>query len=153
MKRIASFSINHDALTPGMYISRIDGDCVTYDLRMKTPNAGDYLDQKGLHTLEHLLATYLRNTDSSDDIVYVGPMGCRTGFYVVMRDAVPAGKALELIRAAFAFSAAFEGTIPGAAKRECGNYLEHDLTEAKREAAAYVRVLEHCSEKTMGYPE
>ena len=153
MKRIASFSINHDALTPGMYISRIDGDCVTYDLRMKTPNAGDYLDQKGLHTLEHLLATYLRNTDSSDDIVYVGPMGCRTGFYIVMRDTVPAGKALELIRAAYAFSAAFEGDVPGAAKRECGNYLEHDLAEARREAAAYLQVLEKCSESTMAYPE
>ena len=80
-------------------------------------------------------------------------MGCRTGFYIVMRDTVPAGKALELIREAFAFSAAFEGTIPGAAKRECGNYLEHDLAEAKREAAAYLRVLENCSENTMVYPE
>ena len=153
MKRIASFSINHDRLTPGMYVSRIDGDCVTYDLRMKTPNAGDYLSQKGLHTLEHLLAICLRNTDSSDGIVYVGPMGCRTGFYVVMRDSIPADKALALVRDAFRFAAAFEGKIPGAEKRECGNYLEHDLADAKREAAAYLPVLEKCSAETMTYPE
>ena len=100
---------------------------------------------------------FLKNREEyeglADKIIYFGPMGCRTGFYIVMRDTVPAGKALELIREAFAFSAAFEGTIPGAAKRECGNYLEHDLAEAKREAAAYLRVLENCSENTMVYPE
>ena len=108
MKRIASFSINHDALTPGMYISRIDGDCITYDLRMKTPNQGDYLSQKGLHTLEHLLATCLRNSDRTDEVVYVGPMGCRTGFYVVLRNSVSGADALKLFREAFAFAAAFD---------------------------------------------
>ena len=122
MKRIASFSINHDALTPGMYISRIDGDCITYDLRMKTPNAGEYLDQKGLHTLEHLLATYLRNTESSDEIVYVGPMGCRTGFYYLTRDTMSKQEALDLFRETLDFIIGFEGAIPGAeAPRECGN--------------------------------
>ena len=104
MKKIASFTINHDLLQPGMYISRIDGDCVTYDLRMKVPNAGDYLDQKGLHTLEHLLATYLRNSDRSDSVIYTGPMGCRTGFYLVMRDAVPAGEAVQLVLTSGAFA-------------------------------------------------
>ena len=104
MKRIASFSINHNLLQPGMYISRIDSDCVTYDLRMKVPNAGDYLEQKGLHTLEHLLATYLRNTDRSDQVIYVGPMGCRTGFYLVMRDAVTSEEAVGLVREAFRFA-------------------------------------------------
>ena len=94
MEKIASFTINHDLLQPGMYISRIDGDCVTYDLRMKVPNAGDYLDQKGLHTLEHLLATYLRNSERRGQVIYTGPMGCRTGFYLVMRDAVPAEEAV-----------------------------------------------------------
>ena len=153
MKKIASFSINHDLLRPGMYISRIDGDCVTYDLRMKTPNAGDYLDQKGLHTLEHLVATYLRNTERSDQIVYVGPMGCRTGFYLVMRNTVSMEEAVRLVREAFRFSAECEGEIPGASRAECGNWLEHDLPNAKAEAAAYLKVLENCSAETMIYPE
>ena len=153
MEKIASFTINHDLLQPGMYISRIDGDCVTYDLRMKVPNAGDYLDQKGLHTLEHLLATYLRNSERSGQVIYTGPMGCRTGFYLVMRDAVPAGEAVRLVRDAFRFAADFEGDIPGASRIECGNWLEHDLANAKQEAAAYLKVLEHCGAETMVYPE
>ena len=153
MKKIASFTINHDLLRPGMYISRIDGDCVTYDLRMKVPNAGDYLDQKGLHTLEHLLATYLRNSAEGEQVIYTGPMGCRTGFYLVMRDAVSAEKAVELVREAFRFAAEFEGDVPGASRIECGNWLEHDPACAKREAAAYLKVLENCSAETMAYPE
>lgn len=153
MKTIASFTINHDSLIPGLYVSRVDGDCVTWDLRMKTPNAGDYLDQKALHTLEHLLATWLRNSSRSDEIVYVGPMGCRTGFYVVTRDSLSRGEAPELFRGAFRFAAEFEGKIPGAERRECGNYLEHDLQGARREAAAYLKVLDTCSEDTMAYPD
>ncbi len=153
MKKIASFTINHDLLQPGMYVSRIDGDCVTYDLRMKVPNAGDYLDQKGLHTLEHLLATYLRNSSRGDQVIYTGPMGCRTGFYLVMRDAVSAEEAVGLVRDAFRFAAAFEGSIPGASRIECGNWLEHDLANAKQEAAAYLKVLENCGADTMAYPE
>ncbi len=152
MKKIASFTVNHDTLRPGLYVSRVDGDCVTYDVRMKVPNAGDYLDQKGLHTLEHLLATYLRNSARADEVVYTGPMGCRTGFYIVLRDSVSAGDAVSLIRDAFRFAAAFEGEIPGAQKRECGNWLEHDLKEAGREAEAYLMILEHCSADTMSYP-
>ena len=88
MKQITSFTINHDYLKPGMYISRVDGDVVTYDMRMKLPNnpAGDYLEDNALHTFEHLFATYVRNTPLSDGVVYVGPMGCRTGFYFLTRD-------------------------------------------------------------------
>lgn len=81
MKRIESFCVNHDKLTPGMYLSRIDGDAVTYDVRMVTPNAGVYLENDGIHTFEHLFATYVRNTSDSDNILYVGPMGCRTGLH------------------------------------------------------------------------
>ena len=90
MKQITSFTINHDYLKPGMYISRVDGDVVTYDMRMKLPNnpAGDYLEDNALHTFEHLFATYVRNTPLSDGVVYVGPMGCRTGFYFLTRDTV-----------------------------------------------------------------
>lgn len=153
MKKIASFTVNHDTLTPGLYISRVDGDCVTYDVRMKLPNAGDYLGQKGLHTLEHLLATCLRNSPRGDEVVYTGPMGCRTGFYVVLRDSVNAGDAVSLIRDAFRFAADFEGEIPGARKIECGNYLEHDLADARREAEAYLKVLARCGADTLTYPD
>ncbi|MBE5796631.1 MAG: S-ribosylhomocysteine lyase [Clostridiales bacterium] len=159
LEKIASFTINHDTLTPGLYVSRIDGDCVTYDLRCKWPNRGDYLPQAALHTIEHLVATYVRSTGrypedvSSDQVVYFGPMGCRTGFYLIVRDAVSRQQVIELVKAAFAFAASFEGDIPGAKQIECGNYLEHDLPGAKAEAAAYAAVLANCTPETMAYPD
>lgn len=153
MKKIASFQINHDTLTPGLYISRVDGDAVTYDLRMKWPNQGDYLQNAALHTLEHLIATYVRNSAQSDAIIYVGPMGCRTGFYVVTRDSLSKQEMLDLMKEAFQFAAAFEGEIPGAKKIECGNYLDHDLPGCKKDAAAYLKVLEACTVEKMVYPQ
>lgn len=153
LKKIASFAINHDTLTPGMYVSRVDGDCVTYDLRLKWPNRGDYLSQGALHTLEHLIATFVRSSPLSEQVVYFGPMGCRTGFYLILRDDVGRAEALRLAREAFAFSADFTGEIPGAKRVECGNYLEHDLAGAKKEAVAYCRVLDGCSADTMAYPD
>ena len=111
LRKIASFTINHDTLVPGMYVSRVDGDCVTYDLRLKYPNRGDYLAQKPLHTLEHLVATYVRSSPWSDSVVYFGPMGCRTGFYLILRDSVSHEQAIALVKEAFAFSAAFEGAV------------------------------------------
>ena len=98
MKRIESFCVNHDKLKPGMYVSRIDGDAVTYDIRMVVPNAGVYLENDGLHTFEHLFATYVRNSADSDNIIYVGPMGCRTGFYFITRDCVSKARAIELVQ-------------------------------------------------------
>ena len=153
LRKIASFTINHDTLVPGMYVSRVDGDCVTYDLRLKYPNRGDYLAQKPLHTLEHLVATYVRSSPWSDSVVYFGPMGCRTGFYLILRDSVSHEQAIALVKEAFGFSAAFEGEIPGAKKIECGNYLEHDLPAARAEAAAYLDVLAHCTPDTLTYPD
>lgn len=135
--------MNHDTLVPGLYISRVDGDCVTYDLRLKRPNQGDYLGIGALHTLEHLIATCLRSSARADEVIYFGPMGCRTGFYLILRDSVSRDDALALVREAFAFAAAFEGSIPGARRQECGNYRGHDLPGAKREAEAYVRVLDN----------
>lgn len=152
LRKIASFTINHDLLTPGMYISRIDGEDVTYDLRLKFPNQGDYLAQPAMHTLEHLVATYVRSGELSDQVVYFGPMGCRTGFYLILRDSITREAAIALVREAFAFAARFEGEIPGAKRIECGNYLEHDLAGAKAEAAAYCQVLAHCTGDTMIYP-
>ena len=153
MKTIASFTVNHDTLKEGMYVSRIDGDVVTYDIRMKLPNGGDYLPTPAAHTIEHLFATYARNSGWSDQVVYVGPMGCRTGFYLLVRDSVSHENAIKLVQDSFAFIAAYEGEIPGTERWQCGNYLEHDLAGAKAEAAAYVRVLENVSVDTLTYPQ
>ena len=137
MKKITSFTINHDYLKRGMYISRIDGDVITYDIRMKMPNnpEGDYLEDNALHTLEHLFATYARNSQYQDGVIYVGPMGCRTGFYLLTRGLTPA-QALQLTVDAYRFMADFEGAVPGASEVECGNYRDMDLPAAKAEAAA-----------------
>ena len=153
MEKIASFMINHDVLTKGMYVSRIDGDVVTYDVRMKVPNKNDFLENAAMHTLEHLMATYLRNTPMSKEVVYVGPMGCRTGFYVLMRNTVTQEQALRLVRQSFDFAAEFMGSIPGVSSRECGNYLEHDLEGARQVARDMKDVLSKWSAEKMVYPE
>ncbi|MBR4682410.1 MAG: S-ribosylhomocysteine lyase [Elusimicrobiaceae bacterium] len=153
MKKIASFTINHDVLEKGLYISRIDGDVVTYDVRMKKPNNGDYLQNAGLHSLEHLLATYLRNTSQGNEVIYVGPMGCRTGFYVLLRDTISAEQTIKLLQDAFAFTRDFNGEIPGNSRKECGNYLEHDLKNAKEIAADMCEVLKDWTPEKMVYPK
>lgn len=152
MKRIESFCVNHDTLTPGMYLSRIDGDAVTYDVRMVTPNAGVYLENDGIHTFEHLFATYVRNTPESDRILYVGPMGCRTGFYFITRDTISRQRTIELVQETCAFIEGFEGTIPGSSRIECGNYLDHSLPKAKQYAASLALVLKDWNEGRMKYP-
>lgn len=151
MKLIQSFTVNHDILEKGMYISRIDKDVVTYDVRMKKPNAGDYLANGMMHTFEHLFATYVRNTEFSDDIVYVGPMGCRTGFYFLVRDSISHEQALQLMKESLEFIAGFEGEIPGTKPVECGNYLEHDLCGAKAVAEDMKVVLKDWSVEKMTY--
>ena len=133
MERIASFCVDHTKLDRGMYLSRQDGDVLTWDIRMKRPNHGDYLSTGAAHTLEHLFATYARNSAFKDSVIYVGPMGCRTGFYLLTRGLTPA-QALELTVDSFRFMAAFEGDIPGASEVECGNYRDMDLPAAKAEA-------------------
>ena len=153
MKKIASFTINHDKLEKGMYVSRIDGDVVTYDLRMKKPNRGDYLSNGALHTFEHLFATFARNSSFSDNVIYVGPMGCRTGFYFLLRDKISANDALNLVKDSFRFIAGFSGEIPGAKRNECGNYLEHDLTGAKAVAEDMLSVLKNWTVSKMNYEE
>ncbi len=153
MERIASFSVNHDILEPGMYLSRVDGDCVTYDIRMKKPNGGEYLENAAMHTIEHLFATFARNSAVGKEILYVGPMGCRTGFYLLVRDAVSHTEAIRLVGEAMAFIAGYEGAIPGTTSIECGNYLEHDLEGAKREAAAMAKVLADWTEAMIYYKE
>lgn len=153
MKLISSFTVDHDLLEKGMYVSRIDGDVVTYDVRMKKPNAGDYLTDGALHTIEHLFATFARNGALSDQVIYVGPMGCRTGFYLLLRDVVSREEAIRLVREAMAFIAAFEGEIPGSKRRECGNYLDHDLPGAKAVARDMVEVLRGWTPDMLRYKE
>ena len=153
MKTIASFQMNHDLLDKGMYISRIDGDVVTYDIRMKKPNCGDYLSNASLHTFEHLFATYARNSELSDEVVYVGPMGCRTGFYILIRDSVPYVQAIELVKSSFEYILNFNGEIPGSRRQECGNYREHDLQGAKETAADMLKVLEEWKITDLSYKE
>lgn len=151
MRKIASFTVNHDTLTPGVYVSRTDGDAVTYDLRMKAPNAGSYISPKSLHTIEHLLATYVRNSKYTDDVIYAGPMGCRTGFYLILRDNVSKEELIALLRETFDYIADFTGEIPGNSRIECGNYLEHDLDAAKADAKEYAEVLKTVTPEMMAY--
>ncbi len=143
MKKISSFTVDHDRLEPGIYLSRADGDIVTYDLRMRRPNSGDYITPLAAHSLEHLLATYMRSGSAGERVIYVGPMGCRTGFYLLMSGGTE--KHAENFRAlitALALIAEHEGRMPGAARRECGNYRALSLAAGKAEAERYLKVLE-----------
>ena len=151
MEKIASFTVNHDRLEKGMYVSRTDGDVITYDIRMKKPNGGDYLGNGELHTFEHLLATYARNSEYGGQVIYVGPMGCRTGFYLLLRDAVSGPEAIRLVQEAFGFIRDFEGEIPGSRREECGNYREHDLAGARRTAEDMLKVLADWTAEKLTY--
>lgn len=134
-----------------MYVSRVDGDTVTYDIRMVVPNAGVYLENDGIHTFEHLFATYVRNTTDSENIIYVGPMGCRTGFYFITRDSVSKQRAIQLVQETCEFIKSFEDEIPGSSRIECGNYLDHSLPKAKQYAAALADTLSGWTEEMMVY--
>ena len=152
MERIASFCVDHTRLERGMYLSRQDGDVLTWDIRMKKPNQGDYLTTAAAHTLEHLFATYARNSAVKDGVIYVGPMGCRTGFYLLLLDTVTKQNAIELVKASFDFIVHFKGEIPGSRREECGNHREHDLKGAKKAAEEMLQVLENWSEEELKYP-
>ena len=151
MKTIQSFTVDHDFIDPGMYISRIDGDITTYDMRTRKPNMGDYMDNISMHSLEHMFATYVRNSDIGADVIYFGPMGCRTGFYLLVRDIAP-HTVLRVVIETLEKIVAHTGDMFGATRKECGNYLELDLECAKREAAAYLSELNK-KEHDFIYPE
>ena len=161
MEKIASFQMNHLVLEPGVYFSRVDRDpatgcaVTTFDLRMTRPNREPVLDTGTIHTIEHLLATYLRNDEAwRDRVVYAGPMGCRTGFYLLVFGEVTSEEVLEPVREAFRFIAAFEGEIPGAKPAECGNWSDQNLEGAHREAARYLeRALENPRPDQLVYSE
>lgn len=150
MKRIASFEVDHNVLTEGVYLSRKDGDVTTWDIRFVKPNTPPFLEMPAVHTIEHLFATFVRNSAFSDRIVYFGPMGCRTGFYFLTRDMTDE-QVLSLIKETLAFIAAFAGDIPGVSAVECGNWKEHDLPTAKRYAAEMAQKLEPKTAADMRY--
>ncbi len=152
MEKIASFTIDHTILPKGMYLSRTDANTVTYDIRTRRPNVEQVMENAPIHTLEHLFATYVRNSAFSDKIVYFGPMGCRTGFYFITLDTLSKADAVSLVQSALDFCARFEGEVPGVSAEECGNYRDHNLDIAKKEAAAMCRVLESWSEDMLVYP-
>jgi len=151
VRRIASFSVDHDFITPGIYVSRIDGDVTTYDMRTRKPNCGDYMDNLTMHSLEHMFATYIRNSSIGADVIYFGPMGCRTGFYLLVRDADNA-RVLEEIKKVLRLIAEEADRMFGDTRKECGNYRELSLDAAKREASRYLCDLES-REQTFIYPE
>ncbi|MCR5411716.1 MAG: S-ribosylhomocysteine lyase [Patescibacteria group bacterium] len=151
MQKIASFQVDHTKFGVGMYISRIDGDVITYDIRMVKPNGGTYLTPSSLHTIEHLFATYVRNSQYSDKIIYVGPMGCRTGFYFLTRNTLPKEDSIQLIKETFQFIANYQGEIPGATIEECGNYLDHDLETAKQEVLPLLEKLQQYTPEMLNY--
>lgn len=158
MDKIPSFTINHEKLLPGIYVSRKDavgGETVTtFDIRMKAPNREPALHPGALHTIEHLAATYLRNDPEwKDRIIYWGPMGCLTGNYLLMRGDLQPSDIVELMRNTFRFVASFEGEVPGAAAKDCGNYLLHDLPMARLEAKKYLETLDNVTEENLVYPE
>ncbi|MBQ6510752.1 S-ribosylhomocysteine lyase [Candidatus Saccharibacteria bacterium] len=142
LKRISSFSVDHTKLEPGIYVSRCDvvktPIITTFDLRLLRPNIEVPIEQNALHTIEHLGATFLRNSDKKDYVIYFGPMGCRTGFYLVFNDCTNAQEIRELVIKMFEFIRDFKGEIPGATPEECGNYIDHDLALAKTYAIDYL---------------
>ena len=140
MNKIASFTVDHDVLEKGMYVSRIDGDIVTYDLRFVKPNTPPFLENAALHSLEHLFATYARNSRFADNVIYFGPMGCRTGFYLIVRD-LSNKDTITLVKETLKQSYEHEGILPGAEKKECGNYLDHDVDGAKKLIKDYMEVI------------
>lgn len=139
MEKITSFTIDHNTLKEGFYLSRVDKNVFTYDLRFKVPNGGDYLHTAAMHTIEHLFATVVRNSDYKDKVVYFGPMGCRTGFYLLLFD-MDKSSALKLIKECVAKCLELN-EIPGNKKIECGNYRSHNLSGAKQELKSYLDVL------------
>ena len=150
MKRIASFEVDHTDLQKGMYTSRVDGDVVTYDIRTRRPNVEEVMDNASIHTVEHLFATFVRNSAFTDKIIYFGPMGCRTGFYFLVRD-MSEEDAINLTKEAFAFIASYEGEIPGVSAAECGNYRDHSLEGAINEAKMFLPVIEKVTVESLKY--
>ena len=149
-KKIASFSVDHDKIGVGIYISRIDGDIITYDLRTRVPNGGDYLDDITMHSVEHMMATFLRNSAIKDSVIYFGPMGCRTGFYLLVRN-LDNQTVLNEVKLALKKTIEHNGEMFGNTRKECGNYKCLSLNSAKIECEKYLDALNSQKNITFKY--
>lgn len=150
MDRIASFSVDHRFIKEWIYISRIDYDITTYDIRMRKPNTGDLMDNAVIHSFEHLFATFLRNGELKEKIIYVGPMGCQTGFYLLVKDAENSA-VLKEVKRVLACIAEYNGEMPGASEIECGNYRNLSVSLAKKEAENYLEKIKNETENDLNY--
>ncbi|MGN1039376.1 MAG: S-ribosylhomocysteine lyase [Oscillospiraceae bacterium] len=152
MQKIASFCVDHNKIVPGMYISRIDDDIITYDIRLIKPNTPPFLTNSEMHTIEHIFATFVRSSEFKNHIIYFGLMRCRTGFYLLTKN-LPHDQVINLTCRAFEFIANFNGEIPGCSAKECGNFKEHDLESAKRASAKILNALKGWEPNMLKYPE
>ena len=150
MERIASFTVDHDKLQPGLYLSRRDGDVVTFDLRFKKPNTGDLLTNAEMHSAEHLIATLLRNSREKDSVVYFGPMGCQTGFYFLF-DGSRLSLEGALLKEVFAAAGAFQGEMPGRSAKECGNYINLDVEAGRAVCGFYAELIADWTAERLSY--
>ena len=152
MERIASFTVDHTTLLPGLYLSRRDGDIITFDLRFKKPNTGDLLSNSEMHSAEHLIATLLRNSAEKDAVIYFGPMGCQTGFYFLFDNRLLSCEgAIDLLKEVFAAAADFEGEMPGKSPSECGNYINLDVEAGRRVCRFYADLIRDWTVEKLAY--
>ena len=154
MERIASFNVDHNVLVPGLYLSRRDGNVTTFDMRFKKPNTGDLLSNATMHSCEHIMATFLRNSRCKDAIIYFGPMGCQTGFYFLFDNTkLTDADAIGLLQETVAAGAEYDGPMPGKSPIECGNYINLD-TALSREALAFFRdIIRDWTVEKLEYPK
>lgn len=152
MERIASFQVDHNKLVPGLYLSRRDGEVTTFDLRFKKPNTGDLLSNAELHSVEHIIATLLRNSRAKDAVIYFGPMGCQTGFYLLFDSRqLSDADAVELVKETFSAGAAYDGPMPGKSPVECGNYINLDVSMAAAQCAYYYGLIKDWTVERLSY--
>lgn len=152
MERIASFTVDHTTLLPGLYLSRRDGDVITFDLRFKKPNTGDLLSNSELHSTEHLIAMLLRNSAQKDAVIYFGPMGCQTGFYFLFDNRLLSCEgAIDLLKEVFAAAADFQGEMPGKSPAECGNYVNLDVETGKAVCRFYADLIRDWTVEKLAY--
>lgn len=152
MNKITSFTVDHRFIVPGIYVSRIDNDITTYDMRTRRPNCGDYMDNITMHTFEHMFATYVRNSAIGDRVIYFGPMGCATGFYLLVRNSDNT-ETLNVIKQVLKQIILHKGPVFGCSEAECGNYRSLRLSSAVLEAEKYLNVLEENKNIDFNYPK
>ena len=152
MEKIASFTVDHTKLLPGLYLSRQDGNVTTFDLRFKRPNTGDLLTNSEMHSAEHLIATLLRNSSQKDAVIYFGPMGCQTGFYFLFDSSrLTNSQAIALLQEVFSAAAEYDDAMPGSSAIECGNFANLSVREGRRICAFYAGVIASWTEDRLAY--